>query len=245
MAVADSCRGDVGAVAAAAVVGAARAGAGASTAAGAHVRAERPSASSTATGSARSRSRSSPRWCVPIRAFRPTSGSRTTATTSATTSPHCGSSRRAPARAATSPGSSGLAPTRTGCRRRRSRPRHHPQLRAHGRTMVLDERLRPQLRPAAAVHPQVGHECASRGLPRRRGCVHGAAVLPTRVRAVRRLDQLRQHALVLGAHHRQRRVRRGRDMQQQLHRAGQLRLHPDERRPRPGRPARRNPIWHR
>ena len=38
--------------------------------------------------------------------------------------------------------------------------------------------------------------------------VHGAAVLPAGLRAVRRLDQLRQHALVLGAHDRQRRVRR-------------------------------------
>ena len=89
----------------------------------------------------------------------------------------------------------------------------------------------PKSDPATALQAAVGHKRRPRLVPGRRLRVYGVAVLPAGVRAVRRLDQLRQHPLVLGAHHRQRRVRRGGQLQRQLHRAGQLRVHPEERRP--------------
>ena len=84
--------------------------------------------------------------------------------------------------------------------------------------------------PRASVQTAIGLQRARPGPPGRRLGLHGAAVLSARLRAVRRLHQLRQHALVLGAEHRQPRVRGGRNLQRQLHRAGQLRLDSDRRR---------------
>ena len=58
--------------------------------------------------------------------------------------------------------------------------------------------------------------------------------------------QLRQHPLVLGAHHRQPRVqRRPATCNTNCIEPVNFALHPDQRRARPGRPARSCPIWRR
>ena len=89
----------------------------------------------------------------------------------------------------------------------------------------------PNSSPLTALHAGLGHECAHGVLPRRRQRVHGAPVLPARLRAVLRQHQLRQQALVLGSEYRQPRVqRRSLNVQRQLRGAGQLRLHPAQRR---------------
>ena len=101
------------------------------------------SASSTATGSAPSSGRPSRRWCAPTRAIGTSSGSRTTATTSATTSRRCGSSRR-------SPGSGSDVTWTERLPRRAQRAaddgppgqRRHPHVRALARAVVLDEPVR-------------------------------------------------------------------------------------------------------
>ena len=85
-------------------------------------------------------------------------GSRTTGTTSATTSRRSGSCPAGPARAATSPWSSGC---------RRTRRAAHGQQPGHDVTHWFElsiapwisiERVRPELRSAAAVHAAVGRE---------------------------------------------------------------------------------------
>ncbi len=90
----------------------------------------------------------------------------------------------------------------------------------------------PNSAPLGVVQAGVRRQRAARQVPGWRPGVRGAAVLPARLRPVRGRDQLRQHALVLGADHRQPGVHRDRErlLQQQLHRAGELRVHPDQRR---------------
>ena len=72
-----------------------------------------------------------------------------------------------------------------------------------------------------------------RARPRRAAAarVHGDAALPAGQPPVRRQHELRRHALVRRADHRQPRVHhRLRDMQHELRGTSQLRLHPEERR---------------
>ena len=89
-------------------------------------------------------------------------------------------------------------------------------LRAVGRALVLHGRVRPAVRAADTLHARVRRQRAVRLLP---GCWRGlrrAAVLPTGLRALRRQHQLRQHALVLRAEHRQPGVHRATDRVQHL-----------------------------
>ena len=94
------------------------------------------------------------------------------------------------------PGRAAPAPDRAS-----SRAGRDPQLRAHHRAVVLDEPVRSEVGSRTALQAAVGYERRPRLVPGRRLRVHGVAVLSAGVRAVRRLDQLRQHPLVLGAHH--------------------------------------------
>ena len=84
----------------------------------------------------------------------------------------------------------------------------HPLLRADGRAVDLDRRVRsatPTPHDSRASR-ESDSNAPTRHEPRRRRGVRGAAVLPARLCAVRRQHQLRQHPLVLGAHDRQPRV---------------------------------------
>ncbi len=113
--------------------------------------------------------------------------------------------------------------------------RRHPLVRALDRAVVLDGALQRGVLPAQSV--QAAQRLQRTAAPahvrpgRRRQLVPRDAVLPARVRAVRRLDLVRQHALVrVAAHQRPRVPARVRELQHQLRRADQLRVHPDERR---------------
>ena len=96
------------------------------------------------------------------------------------------------------------APARPGgaCRRSSTLVTTSPTGSTLSGTVVRDEHLRPELLPADQVHAQQRQQRAARHVPRRRRRVHGDAVLPARLRPVRRLDQLQQHPLVRGAQHR-------------------------------------------
>ena len=111
-----------------------------------------------------------------------------------------------------------------------SRARRDAHVRADGRPLDLDHRLRPEFHADAALHARIRRQRAERYLSGRGRGLRGAAVLRARFRPLRRQHQLRQHALVLGADHRQPGVRRRRNLQPELHRTRQLRLHPDQRR---------------
>ena len=128
---------------------------------------------------------------------------------------------------------------------RQPRPRRDPLLRADHRALDVARRVRSQLDADAAVQAELGLQRArSRGpRHRRRRRVRRASVLRARLCAVRRRHQLRQHPLVLGAHHRQPRVRHRRlHLQRQLLRTGQLRASSSATACRPVRPARSCPT---
>ena len=88
------------------------------------------------------------------------------------------------------------------------RARRDAHVRADRRPLDLDHRLRPAVHADAALHARIRRQRAERHLSGRGRGLRGAAVLPARLRPLRRQHQLRQHALVLGADHRQPGMRR-------------------------------------
>ena len=159
--------------------------------------------------------------------------SRITGTTSGTTSRRSGSCPAVPARAATVPGSSGCREDPSGpADGRHTRQRRHPQLRAVGRALDLDDLCDPNSDPQLPCTPRSDANAPRGSYPGGGAAFMELQFYPPGLRPVPRLDQLRQHALVLGAHHRQLEcTATDRALQRQLHRARELRLHPDQRRP--------------